>query len=87
METLIRTKLKKPETKAAPLPQPVEGWYADPEPSAETPLPSQAPHHVVFQVHQRYSTNELERNVPYAKALFDKYFTVLYLTQANASVI
>ncbi len=40
-----------------------------------------------FQVHQRYSTNELERNVPYAKALFDKYFTVLYLTQANASVI
>ena len=42
---------------------------------------------MVFQVHQRYSTNELERSVPYAKALFDKYFTVLYLIPANASVI
>ncbi|TWC31183.1 hypothetical protein FBY02_11524 [Pseudomonas sp. SJZ078] len=42
---------------------------------------------MAFQVHQQYSTNELECNVPYAKALFDKYFTVLYLTQANASVI
>lgn len=37
--------INKPETKAAPLPPPVEGWYSDPKPGDETLLPRHTPHH------------------------------------------